>query len=91
MQCKQCAVRAGAVTDDIIDRLNRNMARFNEMFEEAGTPKRVQFGLLEVIPDGSPDPIVDQSLFAIFPFRFRAGEGNSVRAVPRRRWRTDAL
>lgn len=33
MQCDQCAVRAGAVTDDIIDRLNRNMARFNEMFE----------------------------------------------------------
>lgn len=66
----------GAVTDDIIDWLNFNMARFNEMFKEAGSPKRVQFGRLEVIPDAAPDPDVETILYAVFPFRFRAGEGS---------------
>jgi hypothetical protein len=66
----------GAVTDDIIDWLNYNMARFNQLFVEAGSPKRVQFGRLEVIPDGAPDPDVETILYAVFPFRFRAGEGS---------------
>jgi hypothetical protein len=66
----------GAVTDDIIDWLNFNMARFNRMFEGAGVEKRVQFGRLEVIPDGAPDPEVETILYAVFPFRFRAGDGS---------------
>ncbi len=68
-----------AATDDLIDWLNRHMARFNAMFAAAGaggTQKRVHYEVLEVIPDGSPDPAVNTLEFAIFPFRYRASEGD---------------
>jgi hypothetical protein len=64
-----------AVTDDFIDWLNYHIARFNQMFADAGCQKRVHYDLLEVLNDSDPDPIVTPYLFASFPFRFHAGEG----------------
>ncbi len=64
-----------AATDDFIDWLNRCMVRFNQMFAEANSPKRVHFDILQVLPDSTPDPNVNTIEFAIFPFRYRAGEG----------------
>jgi len=63
-----------AVTDDFIDWVNRHMARFNEMFEEAGSQKRVHYDLLEVLNDSDDAPDIDRQPFAIFPFRFYAGD-----------------
>jgi hypothetical protein len=65
-----------SITDDKIDWLNAHMDRFNQMFEDAGTDKRVHFGVLEVIGDGDPDPDVPRINYAIFPFRYHAGEGS---------------
>lgn len=65
---------AYAATDDIFDWLNLHMRRFNDMFAEQGSGKRVHFDVLEMIPDSSPDPGTDRQPFAIFPFRYRAGE-----------------
>jgi hypothetical protein len=65
-----------AATDDFIDWLNRHMARFNAMFAAADCAKRVHFGVLEVLGDDAPDPDVETIYFAIFPFRYRAGEGS---------------
>jgi hypothetical protein len=65
-----------AATDDFIDWLNRHMVRFNTMFADAGCQKRVHYGVLEVLDDDAPDPDVERILFAIFPFRYRAGEGS---------------
>lgn len=65
-----------AATDDMIDWLNRHMARFNQMFAEAGTPKRVHYEVLETLFDFELDPDIDRIYFAIFPFRFRAGDGD---------------
>jgi len=69
-----------AATPDYIDWLNRHMARFNEMFAAAGTPKRVHFDLLEVIGDYNPDPNVPLINFAVFPFRYHFDE-ESYRVV----------
>ncbi len=63
-----------ASTNDIIDWLNYHMARFNEMFAAAGCQKRVHYDLLEVLNDHDADPDVDRQPFAIFPFRFYAGD-----------------
>ncbi|MBU4261712.1 MAG: PQQ-binding-like beta-propeller repeat protein [Proteobacteria bacterium] len=63
-----------AVTDDFIDWMHHNMARFNEIFAAAGTNKRMHFDVLEVIKDTDPDPTIDRLPFAVFPFRFPAGE-----------------
>jgi hypothetical protein len=63
-------------TDDFIDWLNRHTARFNEMFATAGSAKRVHFGVLEVLDDDAPDPDVETIYFAVFPFRYRVGEGS---------------
>lgn len=63
-----------ATTDDFIDWLNLHMARFNAMLAAAGTAKRVHFEILQIIPDGSPDPTVERINFAIFPFRYLAGQ-----------------
>ena len=65
-----------AATDDFIDWLNRHMARFNDMFADAECEKRVRFGVLEVLDDDAPDPDVERINFAIFPFRYGAGEGS---------------
>ncbi|MCC6661868.1 MAG: hypothetical protein IT437_13390 [Phycisphaerales bacterium] len=65
-----------AATDDLIDWLNMHMARFNAMMAAAGTDKRVHYEVLEVLPDAAPDPAVDRLQFAIFPFRYHAGEGD---------------
>ena len=65
----------GATTNDFIDWLNLHMVRFNQLFADAGTLKRVHFGLLEVVDDEAPDPGIDRLPFAIFPFRYRTGEG----------------
>ncbi|MEN6644616.1 MAG: PQQ-binding-like beta-propeller repeat protein [Armatimonadia bacterium] len=66
-----------AATDDMIDWLNHQMARFNQLFAQAGCGKRVHYDVLEVLPDGYPDPAVQRLNFACFPFRFRAGEDDS--------------
>jgi hypothetical protein len=65
-----------AATDDIIDWLHRHMARFNELFVAGGTGKRVHYDLLEVTEDDAPDPQIERILFAIFPFRFYADDGD---------------
>jgi outer membrane protein assembly factor BamB len=65
-----------AVTDDFIDWLNRHMTRFNQMFAQAGCAKRVHFDILEVLDDLAPDPGVPTIDFAVFPFRYRVGEGS---------------
>ena len=65
-----------ADTIDVIDWLNLHMTRFNQMFAEKGSPKRVHYDLLEVIADQATDPNVDTMPFAIFPFRFRATDGS---------------
>lgn len=70
----------GAVTDDFFDWLNRHMDRFNQMFADANSPKRVHLDVLEMLADNAPDPGIDTIYFAIFPFRFHAGE-QSWRAV----------
>lgn len=64
-----------AITDDLFDWLNAHMARFNEMFEDAGTAKRVHFDVLGALDDDAPDPSVNRVEFAIFPFRYRASDG----------------
>ncbi len=66
----------GAATDDFIDWLNRHMTRFNELFADAGCPKRVHFDVLELLPDSAPDPAANTIDFAIFPFRYHAGDGS---------------
>ena len=65
-----------AATDDFIDWLNRHMERFNGMFAAQTCPKRVHFDVLEVLDDEEPDPDVQRINFAIFPFRYYAGEGS---------------
>ena len=68
------ASAANPVTDDIIDWLQRHMVRFNELFAAAGTRQRVHYDIFEMLDDNAADPAIDQYLFAIFPFRFRAGQ-----------------
>ncbi|MFA7329533.1 MAG: PQQ-binding-like beta-propeller repeat protein [Candidatus Delongbacteria bacterium] len=64
-------------TRDHIDWLQRHMARFNQLFEEAGVAKRVHYDLLQVLDDTADDPALPpDSHFGIFPFRYRAGEGD---------------
>jgi hypothetical protein len=64
-------------TTDHIDWLQRHMQRFNELFEQADVPKRVHYDLLQVLDDPAPDPLQPpDNLFGIFPFRYRAGEGD---------------
>ena len=65
-----------AATDDFLDWLNRHMARFNEMFADAGCAKRVHYDVLEVLDDDAPDPNVPRIDFAIFPFRFHAADAS---------------
>ncbi|MGQ9455612.1 MAG: outer membrane protein assembly factor BamB family protein [Armatimonadota bacterium] len=65
-----------ARTDDLLDWLNRHMVRFNELFAAAGCQKRVHYDVLEVLNDYDPDPNVETINFAIFPFRYRRGEGD---------------
>jgi hypothetical protein len=79
------AAWTNASTDDFIDWLNRSMARFNQLFAQAGSLKRVHYDVLELLEDSAPDPAVDQGgarPFAIFPFRYRAGVAD---------WRQNAL
>ncbi len=64
-----------AYSDDFIDWLNNHMARFNELFEQAGTAKRIHFDVLEVLADSAPNPNVPRINFAIFPFRYLAADG----------------
>ncbi|MFO0874537.1 MAG: hypothetical protein U0575_11280 [Phycisphaerales bacterium] len=64
-----------ATSDDMIDWLHLHMDRFNELFAEAGCAKRVHFDVLAMLDDDAPDPAVETIDFAIFPFRYRAGEG----------------
>ncbi len=65
-----------AVTDDFLDWINYHMRRFNEMFEQAGTRKRVHMDVFEILPDDAPDPPIETIYFAVFPFRYRAGDGS---------------
>jgi len=64
-----------AVSDDLFDWLNLHMARFNQLFEAAGTDKRVHFDVLAALADDAPDPVVDRIDFAVFPFRYKATDG----------------
>jgi hypothetical protein len=72
----ESATYPDAITDDFIDWLHAHMARFNAMFADAGTPKRVHFGVLNVLEDAASDPDHDTIYWAIFPFRYRAGQGS---------------
>jgi outer membrane protein assembly factor BamB len=65
-----------AASDDLVDWLNRHMERFNAMFAEAGSAKRVHFDILEVVSDDAPDPVVPRMDFAIFPFRYLHSDGS---------------
>lgn len=65
-----------AQTDDLLDWLQRHMARFNEMFAVADCQKRVHYNVLEVLDDTAADPAVDTTPYAIFPFRYHASEGD---------------
>lgn len=60
-------------TDDYVDWVHHHMDWFNQMFAAAGSSKRVHQDVLERIPDEQPDPAVDTTPFAVFPFRFHAG------------------
>ena len=62
-------------TDDVFDWANRHADRFNQLFANAGCPKRVHFDVLQMLPDNAPDPTLDTIYFAVFPFRFHAGDG----------------
>ncbi|MBN2477396.1 MAG: hypothetical protein JXB62_22515 [Pirellulales bacterium] len=62
-----------AATDDMLDWLNRQMTRFNELFEEAGCAKRVHYDVLQVVDDYRADPPIDRSPYAVFPLRYRFG------------------
>ncbi len=66
-----------AQTDDMIDWLQRHMARFNQMFAAADCRKRVHYNVLEVLDDAAPDPAVDRTPYAIFPFRYHATDGDA--------------
>ena len=68
-----------AATDDLIDWLNRHMRRFNQMFADAQCEKRVHYDVLELLSDTAPDPAIAIPAFAIFPFRYHAGEGGDAR------------
>ncbi len=57
-------------TDDMLDWLWRHADRMNEMFDEAGSLKRVHYDVLAVTRDGDADPSIDRTPFAIFPFRY---------------------
>ncbi len=65
-----------ATTDDFVYWLHLHMAEMNRMFADAGSAKRVRFDLLEVLHDHDPDPSTDTIYFAVFPFRYRAGDGS---------------
>jgi outer membrane protein assembly factor BamB len=68
-------------SDDMIDWVNNNMRRFNELFAAGGggggggTAKRVHFGVLEMLDDAAPDPAVPTINYAVFPFRYRSTDG----------------
>ena len=64
------------ISDDLFDWLNAHMARFNQLFADAGTAKRVHFDTLQALDDAAPDPDVNRIEFAIFPFRYRAIDGS---------------
>jgi hypothetical protein len=71
-----------AVTDDMIDWLQRHAARMNEMFVEMGSLKRVHYDVLEMIDDRAADPTIDRTPFAIFPFRYYSGSPSSDPRIP---------
>ncbi len=64
------------ITDDFIDWLNAHMERFNLLFQQAGSPKRVHYEILDALRDTEPDPSIDTIYYAIFPFRFYAENGS---------------
>ena len=66
----------GNATDDIFDWLNRHMARLNQLFQDAGTHKRVHYEVLGMLKDFDADPAVPQVDFAIFPFRYHGSDGS---------------
>jgi hypothetical protein len=65
-----------AVTDDMFDWVNRHTDRMNQMFADVNCPKRVHLDVLEMLADDAPDPGIDTIYFAVFPFRYRAGDGS---------------
>ncbi len=65
-----------ASTNDALDWLNRHMQRFNELFAARGVPKRVHHEILQPIRDAEPDPDIDTIYYAVFPFRYRATDGD---------------
>lgn len=73
----QSASYPNAITDDFFDWLNAHMERFNELFEAANCDKRVHFDVLAELEDAASDPTNPARInFAIFPFRYRAGDGS---------------
>ncbi|KAA0216289.1 MAG: hypothetical protein EDM82_04785 [Cyanobacteria bacterium CYA] len=74
---EQSASYPDAITNDFFDWLNAHMERFNELFAAAGCDKRVHFDVLAELDDGSADPTDPARInFAIFPFRYYAGDGS---------------
>ena len=65
-----------AFTDDFFDWVNRHTDRMNQMFADANCPKRIHLDVLEMLADNAPDPTTDTIYFAVFPFRYRAGDGS---------------
>lgn len=73
----QSASYPNAITDDFFDWLNAHMDRFNELFAAANCDKRVHFDVLRELADGASDPSNPPRIqFAIFPFRYRTGDGS---------------
>jgi hypothetical protein len=73
---EQSAAHPAAQTDDFLDFVSNHVRRMNQLFEQAGAEKRIHYDVLEVLEDTAPDPQVQGIDFAIFPFRWRAGEGD---------------
>ena len=65
-----------AVTDDFFDWANRHTDRLNQMFADASCPKRIHLDVLQMLADNTPDPTGDTINYAVFPFRFHAGDGS---------------
>ncbi len=65
-----------ATSDDVVHWLHLHMAEMNRLFADAGSDKRVRFDKLEVLHDYEADPVIETIHFAVFPFRYRAGDGS---------------
>ncbi len=61
-----------AATDNALDWLQRHADEMNRMFAEAGSLKRVHYGVLETLQDGDDVPPLETTPFGVFPLRYDA-------------------